>query len=105
MRNLVPRAEVDPEIARQVLGYFMRNPQAADTLEGIARWRLLEERLQRTVHQTEAAVGWLVTKGFLQEVAPAGSVKLYRLDPKRHENAAKFLAANRASKRRATRRH
>jgi len=101
----MPGTEVDPEVARQVLSCFMRNPQAADTLEGIARWRLLEERLQRTMQQTDAAVRWLVTKGFLQEIEPAGSVKLYRLDPKGQENAAKFLAANRAPKRRAPRSH
>jgi hypothetical protein len=101
----VPGAEADPEIARQVLFYFMRNPQAADSLEGIARWRLLEERLQRSLQQTDAAVKWLVMKGYLQEIRPVGCVQLYRLDPKRQDEAAKFLAANKALKRRATRTH
>ena len=105
MRQSMPGPEADPEVARQVLFYFMRNPQAADSLEGIARWRLLEERLQRSLQKTDAAVKWLVTKGYLQEIRPVGCVQLYRLDPRRQDDAAKFLAARKAQKRRATRTH
>jgi hypothetical protein len=98
----MPGAAADPEITKQVLSYFLHNPQAADTLEGIARWRLLEERLQRSLRQTDEAVRWLVEKGYLQEIAPAGSVKLYRLNPEHEDDAAKFLGAKRTHKRRAT---
>jgi hypothetical protein len=34
-------------VTKQIVSYFLRNPNAADTLEGIARWRLLEERIHQ----------------------------------------------------------
>jgi hypothetical protein len=75
-----------------VLNYFVRNPQAADTLEGIARWRLLEEQLHNSLRQTDAAIQWLVDQGYLQAIHPVSSGRLYRLDPRRQEDAVKFLA-------------
>ncbi|HYX54404.1 MAG TPA: hypothetical protein VE783_13185 [Candidatus Limnocylindrales bacterium] len=89
------RVEEEPETARQVLSYFVRNPQATDTLEGIARWRLLEEQLQRSLRQTDAAIKWLVEEGYLQAIQPVTSVRLYRLDPQRQEDAVQFLAHGR----------
>ena len=39
-------------IAKEILSYFLRNPQAADNLEGVARWRLLEQTVHRSVEET-----------------------------------------------------
>jgi hypothetical protein len=90
------RFAAEPEIARQVLSYFVRNTQAADTLEGIARWRLVEEQLQNSLHQTDAAITWLVEQGYLEVVQPVGSVRLYRLDPLRQKDALHFLSQQKA---------
>jgi hypothetical protein len=32
----------DAEVAKQLLDYFERSPAAMDTLEGIARWRMID---------------------------------------------------------------
>jgi hypothetical protein len=90
------RFTAEPEIARQVLSYFVRNTQAVDTLEGIARWRLLEEKLQTSLRQTDAAITWLVEQGYLEVVQPVGSVRLYRLDPLRQKDALHFLSQQKA---------
>jgi hypothetical protein len=103
LRQPARHVEVDPEIAKQILLYFVRNPQAADSLEGIARWRLLEERLSRTVKQTEEVVKWLVSEGYLQEIEPTGCTKLYRLDPRRQDQAVRFLAGTKSAKRNTSR--
>ena len=89
------RPPFSDEVARQVLSYFVRNPQAADSLEGIARWRLLEERLHQSLRQTEAAIAWLVKKGYLQEIRTAESACLYRLGPDRQQEAVRFLSRRR----------
>lgn len=91
-----PEQEPAPEVVRQILNYFMRNPQAADSLEGIARWRLLEEQIHRSLQQTDAAVKWLLAQGYLQEIQPGSSVRLYRLDARRQAEAARFLASEEA---------
>jgi hypothetical protein len=87
--------EFDPAVTNQVLSYFLRNRQATDTLEGIARWRLLEEQVNRSVRQTEAALDWLVEQGFLEEVeTPGAQASLFRLSPGKLEEAKAFLAGS-----------
>jgi hypothetical protein len=97
--------DAEPAIVKQILNYFVRNPGAADSLEGVARWRLLEERIHRNVQQTDAALKWLVGKGYLEEVKQAGSVPLFRLAPDRQAEALKFLEEqNEVTKRKRIRR-
>jgi hypothetical protein len=90
---LPPRQEfTDRSIAASVLRYFLRNPQVVDSIEGVARWRLLEEAIERTVAQTEAAVGWLEAKGFLRRVNKVGSrSQMFGLNPERRKDAERFL--------------
>ena len=80
------------EIVKQVLSYFLRNPKATDSLEGVAHWRLLEERVHRSLRQTELAVAWLVSHGFVQEIQTAGSARVFRLNEERADDAVRFLA-------------
>jgi len=95
--------ELDREVVRQVLGYFVRNPKTADTLEGIARWRLLEERVQKSLRQTEAAIDWLVEQGYLEQARPAGAKEpIFKLNPARHADAVRLLDKSKARKARKT---
>ncbi len=87
----MPSEEPDLEVVRQILSYFLRNPEAADSLEGVARWRLLEEQVHRSVQQTEAALKWLVSQGYLEEVEVAGSTQIFRLSSKHRNDAAKLV--------------
>jgi hypothetical protein len=80
-----------PKVVTQILHYFRTNPAATDTLEGIARWRLLEEQIQRSLQETQLALEWLVEKGFLLEESRVSSGKLYRLNPDKSADIASFL--------------
>ena len=82
----------DPVAVRDVVRYFVEHPQSADSLEGIARWRLLERRLHETVHDTALAVDWLVGRGYLQQIDTPGGRQLYRLPAERAGDAARLLA-------------
>ena len=77
--------------ARQILSYFVRNPSAADSLEGIAKWRLLEEAIYRNVLETKEALEWLVQEGFLVETAQPHSGHTFRLNAERRMEARSFL--------------
>ena len=66
-------------VVEQIMRYFTEHPQAADSLEGVARWRLLQQRVEETVVETEAALEWLVARGVLQRVDIAAGQPLYRL--------------------------
>ena len=91
-----PQQRARPAKAKEVLKYFLRHPQAADTLEGVARWRLLEERVHRNVEDTYQALTWLVAEGFLSEESVRGSEAIFRLNPTRTAQAKRFVAEPRA---------
>lgn len=81
-----------PRRAMEVLDHFVRNPQAADTLEGIARWRLLRETVHRSVDETADALEWLVTQGFLNETSSTYSKPIYSLNHQLIDEAKELLA-------------
>lgn len=81
-----------PPRAMEVLDHFVRNPQAADTLEGVARWRLLRASVHRSVEETAAALDWLVAEGFLNETSIARSKTIYSLNHQAIDEAKELLA-------------
>jgi hypothetical protein len=89
----VPRKISTPteKLAKEILSYFLRNPQAADSLRGVAQWRLLEERVHRQVEDTDAALGWLVKQGFLTRVSPQWTEPVYKLNPDSRSRADEYL--------------
>jgi hypothetical protein len=98
--SVSPRARQTqiPERAVDVLTYFLRNPQAADTLEGVARWRLLEEDVHRSVREVGDAIAWLIEHDFLrQESREDGSraEPLFRLNEGRIERARHLVRHDR----------
>jgi len=68
------------DIATEILAYFARNPKAVDNLEGIVRWRLLEQVVHRTLDETREALDWLVHQGALLETAAPGYGPVFRLN-------------------------
>ncbi|MES1245552.1 MAG: hypothetical protein ABUT39_28360 [Acidobacteriota bacterium] len=87
-----PKTAIPPQSTREVLGYFLRNPRTADTLEGITRWRLLEEVVQRTTEETGKAIAWLVSAGLLRRRLVPGGAPTYRLPAERKSEAERLLS-------------
>ena len=86
------QAETAPPVSRDVLTFFLRNPKAADSIEGVARWRLLEEAVRQTLADTERAVRWLVDQGFLREVSTNAAGRIFMLNHRRRAEAEEFVA-------------
>lgn len=81
-----------PAHAREILQYYLANQPAAQTLEGIAEWLLLEELVQRHVEETEAALRWLVSRGFLERVTVSmAAPAIYRLNTGKVHEAERLL--------------
>ena len=80
-----------PKRAKEVLDHFVRNPQAADTLEGVARWRLLRDAVHRGVEETAEAIEWLVAEGFLNENPTTYSKPIYTLNTEAIHKAERLL--------------
>jgi len=81
----------EERLIREILGYFVRNPNAADSLEGVAHWRLLDETIHRTVAETGSALERLVAEGYLQRVPVPGSAHIYTLNPQKRKQAEQFV--------------
>jgi hypothetical protein len=90
-----------PKKVRDVLSYFVRHPRAADSLEGVVRWRLLEEKLDQDVNETRKALSWLVSQGLLLTDSPKGAKALFYLNGERVRDAERLVSHGRTRKRRA----
>ena len=82
----------ESEPTRKILRYFVRNPEAADTFEGIVRWRLIEEAIHQTTEETEQALAWLVAQGYLREASVGERGPLFQLNAEKRAEAERFLA-------------
>jgi hypothetical protein len=83
-----PRA--DPAVVKQVLSYFVRHPHAIDDLEGIARWRLLEEAVRDRVEETRLALSWLVEHDYLRPMR-SGAAAMFGLNADKVGDARAML--------------
>jgi hypothetical protein len=90
--DLASDSPSDRTMASNILNYFVRNPQAADSLEGVARWRLMDEVIRRKLAETEAALSWLVAQGYLTSATSPGGTATFSLNPERAEAARQFVA-------------
>jgi len=81
-----------PDMAVDILEYFIRNPDAADDLEGIARFRLLDQIIYRHVGEISDALNWLVAAGLLTRTKVPSGESLYSLNRTRRADAESFVA-------------
>jgi len=77
------------EMEEDILHYLLDHPKAKDTLDGIVRWWVLEQRAKREMKQVQKAVAGLVAREWLLERKGADSQVHYRLN---QEKAAEIAA-------------
>jgi hypothetical protein len=87
------------ETVRAILGYFLRHPHAADSVVGIADWRLLGHEGAHDPAATLLALRWLVRAGLVEEVAAPGMPSIYRLDRAQTSDAERWLVQHPTPKR------
>jgi hypothetical protein len=66
-------------LARQILSYLEKHPQAGDTLEGIAAWWLEHECIEKAVEDVGEALRYLAGKGALQAHKIKNSPTIYKI--------------------------
>ena len=82
---------IPPRRATDILDHYLANPHVTDTFEGIAGWRLMEELVQLRVEETETALRWLVTNGYLEKSTGAAAPPLYRLNATKRSEAEQLM--------------
>ncbi len=70
----MPRETVS-EIAEQILSYLNSHPDASDTLEGIVKWWLMQQKIELAKADVEKALELLVSKHLAHKhIYPDGSI-------------------------------
>jgi hypothetical protein len=69
------------EAEEDIMSYLLDHPDAKDTLEGILRWWVMEQRVKREMMQVEKAVVALTEREWLLKRTGADSQVHYRLNP------------------------
>lgn len=85
----------EPVLLRQVLECFIRYPQRQDTLQGIAQWWLLENRIDWAVTEVQAALDELVARKWVATRRTAEGKTLYRMNDMARDDIAALLEPGR----------
>src|SRR5215510_9110655 len=70
-------------IAQDILAYLIEHPQAADTLEGIIQWWILEQQIKRWSTQIEAALAELAARKLIIKGKGSDGQTRYRLNSRK----------------------
>jgi hypothetical protein len=77
--------------AAAILSFYLTNPGAVETIDGIVEWRLMEEIIRRRVADTHEALRWLVERGLLTRQERPGGDSLYQLPAEKRAKAERFV--------------
>ncbi len=70
-------------VARAILDYLSKNPEAQDTAAGIAEWWLPEEKVKTRIATIREALAELVAEGFILRHRGKDSQVHYRINLQR----------------------
>ena len=94
-----PPANRRGPVAVQILAYLSTHRDAQDTVEGIAEWWLLEQRLRPLIAEVKKALNELVANGLVLERRGRDGRVRYRLNPRAvHEHFRKGVGHGDAKK-------
>ncbi len=72
----------EEEIAKNILDYLRKNPDAGDTLEGICQWWIQSEFIDENVDKVADVLKSLNEEGLIKRQAIKGSHPIYRISKK-----------------------
>ena len=78
-------------MARAILRYLQGQPDAKDTLEGIAQWWLSKECTERKANQIESSLSDLVSRGLVIEGRREDMPPYYWLNRAKQNKISEFL--------------
>lgn len=72
----------ESEVSRQILGYLQEQPQASDTLEGVAKWWMIRHQVSESLVLIGRALTHLVAAGSIVRRESADGRVHYSLPPR-----------------------
>ena len=90
MKN-VRKSSKESRVLFDILAYLADHPDADDTIEGIAQWWLLEQRIRQQIPVVEKALAVLVEKEFVLEQGGINGRTRYRINRRKQKQIRAFL--------------
>jgi len=84
------------DLSAHILRYLLKHPEARDSMEGIAEWWVMLQRIEDEVDNVKRALDLLIAEGLVEveEASGASGRRTYRLNLKNKEALARFFAAD-----------
>jgi hypothetical protein len=79
------------EIARAILSYLSRNPNAQDTLPGIVEWWLLDHQIRTRTALVKEVIDQLVADRLILKRKGTDSVTHYRINPRQYDRVVELI--------------
>lgn len=70
----MPDNDVTLRLAREIIRYLESRPEAADTVEGISKWWLMQQRFQNSILEVEGALDYLEGQKLIEKDNSTGRV-------------------------------
>ncbi len=67
------------ELAKEIMDYLSKNPDAADTLEAVTEWWLLEQKIEYESSKVKEALDELEENGLVKKIKGVDSRIYYKL--------------------------
>ncbi len=84
-------AQTSEEVVREILRYLVKHPAAKDTLEGIARWWLDRQQVERSVEEVVQSVRLLLSRGLILERRRKTGRPYYQVNPAKRTDLVETL--------------
>ena len=79
-------------LSNEILAYLVEHKEAQDTLEGIAEWWLLEQRIQTRTSEVKAALEDLVARKLVLEYTGKDSRTHYKINRRKYREIAALVS-------------
>ncbi|MDN3514152.1 MAG: hypothetical protein NG747_07110 [Candidatus Brocadia sp.] len=74
-----------PSIMQEIVAYLSEHPDAGDTLEGVAEWWLLKQKVRHKTREVKKSLSELVAQGLLLEQKGQDNHIYYRINRSKYE--------------------
>lgn len=77
-------------ISYEIMRYFVQNPDAADTLEGIIDWWLIEQKIKYELNIVVDSLKELVDRGYVIPVRASNKI-YYRINKNKYDEIKEIV--------------